>query len=283
MDKYPPKSWFDMPDIPSTALSEKEIIEKYKTVARAVAADDVHAARVIYSAFVADGKKLDKQEVSALGFMWLTRKRKSSDRDPMMVDFLHELGFDFTQYVAGAGKRSTSGNHIPFLLLEDEDGPAILERAIDIGAIPLEIRDNRGDTLLMDALDLDLYDLAERLYQRGLSTELRNLAGQTALHIFAGKVNFRAVDWLINHGADPDANDLQFSRPSQMVPQSVGGGWDTDALYDALEDYVEDFQAGRPFQGNPRYFEMLQREISEAAEAAAGQDEENSLRSSPGP
>lgn len=268
-----------MSDNQTNQMSDEEVVKKYKTVARAVGADDVQAARVLHKILLDQGKALSKDDVSSLGFLWLTKPRKGG-RNPEMVDFLHELGFNFKQFVPNAGTRSQSGNHIPFLLLEDKDGPAILERALDVGAIPLESRDTRGDTLLMDALDLGLFDLADKLLARGLSPDLRNLGGHTALHLFAHKVNFSAVDWLLKNGADPDINDYQYARPSQHVPESVGGGWDTDCLYDALEDYVDDFKAGKPFLGNPQYQQMLEREKREAAEA---EEEVNAAPRSPGP
>ena len=258
-------------------MTDEEIVKKYKTVARAVAADDVHAARVLYKIHQDQEKSLSEDDVSSLGFLWLTKHRKGG-RSPDMVDFLHELGFNFKQFVPNAGTRSSSGNHIPFLLLEDKDGAIILERALDIGAIPLEVRDTRGDTLLMDALDVGYFDLADRLLQRGLSPDLRNVAGHTALHLFAHKVNFRAVDWLLKKGADPDINDYQYARPSQHVPESVGGGWDTDCLYDALEDYVADFKAGKPFVGNPTYLQMLEKEEQEEAAARAEEEETSNPR-----
>lgn len=251
--------------------TDLELIDKYKTVARAVSSDDVRAARVIHKTFTEQGKSLTDQEVTSLALLWLTRQRKQP-RNPEMVDFLHELGFNFRQFLPGQGTRSSSGNHIPFLLLEDADGGDILVRAIEIGAVPLDMRDSVGDSLLMDALDMGLYDLAQKLYDMGASVEDKNIAGQTALHKFAHKVNFRAVHWLIDHGADPDANDLQDARPSQLVPETVGDDWDTDALYDALEDYVDDFKAGKPFRGNPSYFDMLARELNDDLEANKGNE-----------
>jgi hypothetical protein len=252
----------------SASPTPEDAIQKYKTVARAVAADDAPAARALLKVFEDQKKKLSSEEVEALGFRWLTM-RKKEQKSLEMLEFLHELGFNFKQFVPMAGVRSASGNHIPFLLLENKNEVPLLEHAIAIGAIPANVRDTRGDTLLMDALDLGYLDLADRLLALGLSPDEQNLAGHTALHIFAGKVNFRAVNWLVTHGANPDIDDLMYSRAAQMVPESVGDDWDTDSLYNALEDFVEDFKAGRPFKGNPEFFEQLQREIAEDAKAQA--------------
>lgn len=242
-------------------------IEKYKTVALAVAADDVPASRELLAAFRAMGKDLSEEDVLALGFRWFTLRKK--EKSPDMINFLHELGFSMTQFVPNAGRRAASGNHLPFLLLEDPNEVPLLKRAIEIGAIPLTQRDTRGDSLLADALDMNNFELADWLLEKGIDPNLKNVAGQTALHGFAAKANFRAVHWLVTHGADPDVEDIHYNRPSQLVPESIEDGWDVDCLYDALEDFVDDFKAGRPFQGNPTFFEQVAREEREEAEDKA--------------
>jgi len=65
--------------------------------------------------------------------------------------------------------------------------------AIEIGAIPLTQRDSRGDSLLSDALDTNNFELADWLLAKGLDVNLKNVAGQTALHVAASNLNFMAV------------------------------------------------------------------------------------------
>ena len=245
------------------AAQPQSAIEKYKTLARAVAADDVPASRELLAAFKAQGKSLSEEDVSALAFRWFSL-RKKEPKSVDMIDFLHELGFSMTQFVPGAGHRTASGNHIPFLMMETQGDIPLLQRAIEIGAIPLTQRDTRGDSLLADALETDNFEMADWLLAKGVDPNLTNIAGQSALHTFAAAANFRAVKWLVSNGANPDLDDIQYNRPGQLVKEKIDGV-NTDALFDALEDFVDDFKAGRPFQGNPGFFKEVEREEREIA------------------
>ena len=238
--------------------NSKSAVEKYMTVARAVFADDVPAARELYAAFKSLGKSLTEDEVFKLGFQWFTKKR--TEKSVEMIDFLHEIGFSMTQFIPNAGARAASGNHLPFLLLESKGDVPLLMRAIEIGAIPLTQRDSRGDSLLSDALDTNNFELADWLLAKGLDVNLKNVAGQTALHVAASNLNFMAVHWLVSNGADPNVEDIQFNRPSQLVPELPEGEVNADCMFDALEDFVDDFNAGRGFVGNPDFFAEVENE-----------------------
>ena len=249
-------------DAESTTLTsdEQELVSKYKSLGRAVLANDPLGCRALYKAFLAQGRSLESEEVNALGLRWLMNRKTSYNMD--VAKFLQELDFNFEQKIVLDQNTESSGRSIPFRLLEDPDDHAVLLELIQNGIYSPNIVDGIGDSLLSDALIAGYMDLSDSLYALGAKVDTVNMAGQTPLHIAASKAAYRAVDWLCRHGIDPTVEDLVRQRASELVPDSLED-WDVDSIYETLENYVVDFQAGNGYTSTAEFDMMLMREIEE--------------------
>ena len=251
--------------------------QKHKTLARAIIANDIDACREMYGVLKASGKSLSEDDVQALGMRWFTNKARPVE----MVPFLHEIGFDFLQYVVLDQEKENTGTRIPFRLIGNEKNELVLRKLIDIKVVPLDLTDGMGDNLLVAALQWKRYDLASELKGLGVDVNATNLAGQTALHVAAAALDFSAVQWLGSNGADPQIEDIQGARASEMVPE-VMDGWDPNAMFDVLEGYVERFRLGQSIEMTAEYEAMVQKEKPKTNDENDGQtvgDQANEAKS----
>lgn len=238
--------------------AEQELVTKYKTLARAVAANDIEGCEALFKAYTeVHAKTLSPEEVHALGMRWLLNNKTVKDVE--VAKFLGRIGFDFEQVIIVDPENERVGEPIPFRLMDSPEEHDLLMTLIENNLVDLNIGDGMGDSLLVTALDRQLYDLATRLKDAGLSVDSTNMAGQTALHVFAAKVNYGAIDWLCRNGADPTIEDIQDARASEMVPEEMPG-WDVECLYELLEQYVVDFRAGNGFTSTPEFNEQVEKE-----------------------
>lgn len=238
-------------------MSEKteNAISKYKTLGRALSANDVPACREILQEYTQNmGKELTEEEVFRLGLTWFKNK---NGRPIEVAAFLKEIGFDFEVHTSV--KDENVGTKLPFRLIDDPEDQNLLVELIQHGYVQKDLTDGAGDSLLVAALQTNQFELADKLLAIGVDINASNIMGQTALHMFAGRLSFQAVEWLGRNGADPTIEDLQNARPSEMVPEHMQG-WDPDCMYNVLEDYVERFQKGLPFEINAEFNEMIERE-----------------------
>lgn len=228
---------------------------KYKTLGRALAANDVEACREILAIYEEEqGKKLTEEDVFKLGIKWFQNK----DGRPMeTAEFLKEIGFDFEQLTTA--KEENVGMRLPFRLLAEEGNQEILLDMIGRGWISRDLMDGNGDGFLVNSLHASQFDFADKLVTLGIDINASNVAGQSPLHVFASRLNYQAVDWLCSRGADPTLEDLQGARPSEMVPDQMQG-WDTDCVFEVLENYVERFNAGGSFETSPEFAAMVEKE-----------------------
>ena len=240
----------DTPDtIPQSAAS------KYKTIARAVVANDVAACEEIYQLLADQNKTLTSDDVNALGLRWFNNKEQPND----MADFFHKLKFNFEQVVILDQKTENVGTRIPFRLIGYDKGEALLTHLLSIGAVSKDVSDGMGDNLISQALEVGRFEFATTLKNIGVDIDQTNMSGQSALHLFAGKLGYQAVQWLGQNGADPTLEDLQGARPSELVPE-VMDGWDANAMFDVLEEYVTQFQSGQGFEINGEFNAMIEKE-----------------------
>lgn len=266
---------------------EQETINKYKTLARAIVANDAEACRLIHSVYETSGKKLDVDEINALGLRWLMNKKAEAYNIDVGM-FLKEIGFDFEQLVVFDQENENSGTSIPFRLIEGEPQQNLLIALLENDIVPLDASDGMGDNLIVEAVQKQQFDLADRLLQLGVDLGNLNMAGQTALHVSASKANFGACKWLCENNIDPTVEDLIGARASEMVPETMGG-WDVDCLFEALEQYVEDYRQGQAFQSSPNLDAMAQKEKGEESDVDDNQtlgqqaDEAQSILISLGP
>lgn len=235
-------------------------VQKYRTIARAIIAQDAPACQEIYKVLQDQGKDLTDDEVMALGMRWLSsgQKKDQPPRNIEVAKFLGELGFDFTMTVR-LTKDEVVGAPIPHRLAQDEVDHAILLELIDAGLVPLTVQDGLGDNLLVECLTSGSFDLADKLITRGIGLDDINLAQQTALHVMAGHVNFQGVDWLLQHKADPTIEDIGGNRPSELVPEDMSG-WDVSSMYENLEDAVDAHTSGSPYIPRPEFTKMVNKE-----------------------
>lgn len=237
---------------------EQALVSKYKTLARAIVANDAQACRLIHNMLQDQGKNLSAEEISALGLRWIMNKN-NEPYNLDVADFLKDIGFDFEQLVVLDQENENSGTGLPFRLVVGENHQQLLLGLLNRGIVPLDVCDGMGDNLLVETLMNGQVDFADQLLQAGVDIQNSNLAGQTALHVFAAKVNFTACDWLCRNNIDPTVEDLTTARASEMVPEALQQ-WDVDALYEALEQYVVDFRNGQPYQSSPEMEAMMAKE-----------------------
>lgn len=228
---------------------------KYKTLGRALGANDVEACREILEIYKSQGNSLSEDDVFKLGVKWFQNKES---RPMEIAEFLKEIGFDFEQVTSS--KDENVGVRLPFRLLTEGGDQEILVNLINRGWIDRDLMDGNGDGFLVNALQVAQFDFAEKLLGLGIDINASNVAGQTPLHVFASRLNYQAIEWLCSHGADPTIEDLQGARPSEMVPENMAGGWDTDCVYEVLEDYVVAFNNGSSFSASPEFSAMVEKE-----------------------
>lgn len=246
---------------PDSNTDEQAIVAKYKTLARALIANDPEGCDVLHRVYVkSQGKELTSDEVTALGLRWLMNKK--NDMNVEIADFLHRIGFDFNMNVILDQKNENTGTALPFRLIDGEQHQNLLLHLISQGYIEKDVRDGLGDNLYVEVLSRQNVDLADKLYNLGVDVNDQNIGGDTALHHFAGKLNFTAVKWLCEHGADPTLDNLTNARPSEVVPEHMQG-WNPDCMYDALEDFAESFANGGAFVVNDEYMMMVEKEKPE--------------------
>jgi len=242
---------------------EQELVDKYKTIARAVIANDPEGSFALKKAFDIVGGTLEKNDIDALGLRWLSNTK--TERNFEMIDFLASINFDFNQFIVLDQKKERVGRPIPFCLLDSEEDHPTLMELLKRNIVTVDVMDGVGDSLLQSALAARHFDFAATLLSLGANVDQSNIAGQSALHYFAHKGDFCAVKWLCENGADPAKEDLKGQRPSEMVPESLPGGmdgdWDVECLYNLLEDYVVDFKNGNPFTTSEDFEKMVEREI----------------------
>lgn len=243
-------------------------VAKYRTLARAITAQDAPACREIYNVFTNSlHKTLSDEEVLAMGIRWLSSGQKD-DQPPRNIEvakFLADIGFNFSMTVR-LQKDEVVGAPIPFKLIDDKADHGVLLELIDAGLVKSTVSDGAGNSLIAAALAAAAFGLADDLVARGVDLNETNLAGQTALHDMAANANFRAVDWLLRHGADANAEDMEGSRPSQMVPETVGPTYDVDSMFDTLEDAAEAQKNGHPYTPRPEFVAMMRQEAKDAGE-----------------
>jgi hypothetical protein len=251
---------FVTPTMSSENVSVPLSVQKYRTLARAVIAQDEPACRELYQVLQDQGKDLTDDEVMALGLRWLSSGQKK-DQPPRSIEvakFLGELGFDFTMTIR-LSKDEVVGSPIPHRLAQDEVDHAILLELIDNGLVPLTVQDGLGDNLLVECMTYGSFDLAEKLITRGIGLDDINLAQQTALHVMAGRVLFEGVDWLLKHKADPTVEDIGGNRPSELVPEDLDE-WDVSSMYETLEDACIARSNNTPYQPTPEFSKMVKKE-----------------------
>lgn len=239
----------------TNSLNENEK-PKYNTLGQAIKANDVEACRTIYHKYTVElEKELSEDEIFSLGILWFKTKNRNLD----VVDFLKEIHFDFE--INTVADNESAGKKIPFRMIQDKEDQNTLEYLLKKEYISKNIMDGNGDSLLVEALQESEFDFAERLLTY-VDINATNLMGNTALHYFASRLNFTAVNWLCEHGAHPEIENLMGEVASQLVPESMEN-WDPESMYNTLEDYMLDFNKGQKFNPNEIFIEQLNKELSE--------------------
>lgn len=255
----------DMSEENTLTEAAQAAASKYKTLGRAVMANDVPASEEILKIFQDSGKTLGETEILHLGLKWLGGK---NGRPIEMAEFLQKLGFDYEQHFAT--KDENVGMRLPFRMLDEQEDQDLLIELINRKWVDRDLMDGNGDTLLTNALQKNQFEFADKLLALGMDINSSNVAGQTPLHVFAARLNFGAVDWLCRNGADPLVEDLQNARPSEMVPEKMDG-WDVESMYNVLEDYAESFAKGGSFVSSAEFDQMVTKEKGPEGE---GQDDD---------
>lgn len=242
------------PEAPSRA-EQSTAAQKYKTLARALAANDVPACREILDIYKEQGRELSDEETYALGMRWFMGKSHPIET----AQFLHEIGFSFKQNIILDRENENVGKPLALRLIGNDETEELLYKLIEAGVVEKDIMDGLGDSILVEALMMGRFDCAAGLVQRGVDINASNIGGDTAMHTFAGRLNYQAIEWLCRNGANPEIENLQGARASEMVPE-VMEGWNTDCVFEVLEDYVQRFQKGQAFEANPEFMEMVAKE-----------------------
>lgn len=232
-----------------------ENAKKYKTLARAVFANDAEACNEIYKYLKNQGKEFTEEEIQSLGMRWFMNKEREID----VAKFLHEMGFNFEQVIILDPQNERTGVAIPFRLIGDEDDERVLIDLLKHNIVSTEVSDGMGDSLICEALQKDRFELADNLLAVGVDINHQNIAQQTSMHIMAAKLNFRAIKWLGENKADPGVEDIRGAVASQMVPETLED-WDTDSMYELLENYVESHDNGGGFSSSEEFDAMVDRE-----------------------
>jgi ankyrin repeat protein len=93
---------------------------------------------------------------------------------------------------------------------------ALLVSMLDAG-LPVNLADEKGNSLLMLASYHGHFDLTEALLQRGADPDQRNDRNQTPLAGVAFKGGLEIAKLLVHHGADPNADQGGGRYPVQFA------------------------------------------------------------------
>lgn len=226
---------FDM--IMTEAVSWNDIADRHVSLGKALEANDLQWARA-YQEQAGAGRGLTADQASSIFYKSL------GGMTPETADFLLELGADPTlqhkvtlpdrQEIVGLAR-----------LLIDNGNQDLFCHLFEQGKITLADRSVGGDGLLAQALAKGNLELAQWLFDRKARLDEANFLGMTALHQSANRMNFLSVEWLMEHGANPELETLEESSvPAQLIPEMEDDG-EADLLFEALEDYSQSFAQGR--------------------------------------
>ncbi len=110
-----------------------------------------------------------------------------------------------------------------FLMCIRTDGAArSVACLLDDGIVSVNIRDDRGNTLLHKAAAYGNYALAKVLLERGAAVNARNSNGATPLHalVESGFATPHFIRMLLHQGADYAAGDLSWNTPLHYAARS---------------------------------------------------------------
>ncbi|EKX33554.1 hypothetical protein GUITHDRAFT_90697 [Guillardia theta CCMP2712] len=85
----------------------------------------------------------------------------------------------------------------------------------------LNLRDHAGDTALHLAAAQGNNDIVELLLSRGVEVEVRNFAGRTALHLACLNCNLDCIKTLMEGGANARMRDREGRRPLDMSDEPL--------------------------------------------------------------
>ena len=223
-------------DIPADVQA---LFRKYRSSGAAIKAGDEAALRRLLEYQLSTGKTKKELADEMSAALLLTAGTISPSMAQVMLDFGATLdqvkdGHDAAQ-VAVLGKNRDLALYF-------------LEKNL----VTVDHAERDGNSLLMLALQSSDFDLADQLFERGAAEDHKTLVmmgGQTALHLAAANVNFQAVVWLMEKGANPTLENTENRLACEMLPEldqeSKDEGWDLDALFDGLEAYRFAYEAGQ--------------------------------------
>ena len=86
----------------------------------------------------------------------------------------------------------------------------------------MSIRDGfkLNDSTLHWASSLNSIGVARLLLTSGIDVDIRNLEGQTPLHIACNGINTQMIQLLLSEGASLKATDINGKTPRDLIPQN---------------------------------------------------------------
>ena len=107
------------------------------------------------------------------------------------------------------------------------------------GGVPVSIRDGfkLNDSTLHWASSFNSIGVARLLLTSGIDVDIRNLEGQTPLHIACNGINTQMIQLLLSEGASLKATDINGKTPRDLIPQN------SDDVENLLNSYPEPSRA----------------------------------------
>lgn len=231
-------------EIKETPANVAEAVEKYKSIGRAVKADDATAVDILLTWFCGEEveTKLEKQSVNEL--LW--HAAGIAGRETFEAIIKHGGEVDFAQY----DPRGPAPSH-DRLVAEQ----SVSNRALVAGNIPVVqwLIENKhlavdttlenGNSILQIALQSTNLELAQWLFEQGADLNHVNLYGKCALHHAAEELNMPAMVFLLQRGADGGIEDMGQRLALEAIPEDAVnviekfGKFSTDEVFTMLESY----------------------------------------------
>ena len=106
-----------------------------------------------------------------------------------------------------------------------------------------------GDTLLVQAVREHAFEVAELLMQNGMSIDHQNLRGVSALHEASSSGDYLALEWLMEHHANPTLETMAKAVACELVPEASEEPGEADQLFEAVDRYMTEFRKtnGKPY------------------------------------
>lgn len=228
---------------------------KHGSLGLAIKANDVEDAKAIVK-LLEDRREYIKTE------QWTELLFKTLDSmEPATAAYLKEKGADIEASISLDSEDGRSRVLSLGYAAVVSDNKTLVEWMINEKWIDEKMVSPSGDTLLVQAVRERAFEVAELLLKNGMSIDYQNLRGVSAFHEAASSGDYLALEWLMEHNANPTLETMSGAVPCELVPEKSEEPGEADQLFEAVDRYMIEFRktGGKPY--TPEFITLKASEI----------------------